>query len=191
MRVTSFGGRKTGCKYCALGSVYSVGVTRLGWLGAAAGAVSVRSLVADGVAWGVQCFGGMDSYGYGIENIDELLEQFCGSYDSADFVRLAMAAATEAALEPEQLTRLRAWLEAPVSHTAILQPEAVRLGLGAHDAWVGDPSWGSPGSSIEHALVAVPPGAGLIRFCLAALDQAGMSARGQEHVRALLRGAQA
>jgi hypothetical protein len=124
-----------------------------------------------------------DTYGHGI---DEVIEKHCGSYDSADYVRLAMATATDLwlteQLTDEQLTGLEAWLMAPVSHTAILSADAAALVLQQHDYS------GIHSRDIESALSAVAR-ANLRCLCLAALDQAGMSVRGQEHVRALLRGA--
>lgn len=118
----------------------------------------------------------MDRDGYG-HGIDEVIESCCGGYDSADYVRLAMAAAAEAGLETDKLAELRSWLEAPVSHTGILSAEMVNEAL-AH-----------PCSRYQclDALTAAP-GAGLLRLCLAALDQAGVSQRAQGYVQELLWG---
>ncbi len=130
-------------------------------------------------------------YGYGY-GLDELLEQHCTTYDSADYVRLAMAAATEAGASPEQLAGLRDCLEHRVSHTVILQPDAVTVELWEHDHYAGDPHTGADagtcgffGDDIERALRQCADD-DLLHLAMAALDQAGMSRAGQGHVRAIL-----
>jgi hypothetical protein len=131
-------------------------------------------------------------YGHGI---DEIIEGHCGGYEAEDYVRLAMAAATEAGLGQEALDGIRLWLTTDPGASA----EAVRAGLEAHDSAREDIVrrgcsgllHGAYGSDVHPVLMAAvaTPQKRLPALALAALDQADVSLAHQLSIRSLLRGA--
>lgn len=132
-------------------------------------------------------------YGHGI---DEIIEGHCGQYEAEDYVRLAMAAATEAGLSDAALSAIRTWLEAPAGRSAILSREAVALGLKRHDRdreeieqrGCSGLMHGAYGSDVHPVLLAAvaTPQKRLPLLALAALDQAGLAVQGQDLIRSLL-----
>jgi hypothetical protein len=124
--------------------------------------------------------------GYG-EPIDGALEDWCRVYEQADFVRLAMAVAVDVGLPEQTLQSIRDELLRPSSHTGILSGTVVEIALEEHDGYVsGDVCDGTWGELVDDVLAQVSGPVDLLRLCLAALDQAGMSRRGQERVQDLL-----
>lgn len=113
--------------------------------------------------------------GYGAE-IDEIIDEHCGDYETADFVRLGLGAAAAFGLYTRDLnmSELYRLLTLPTSCTGILHPWDVEDGIRAHK------------TRPVPAFVATVGADLLGELCLAALDQAGLSRSGQTAVRALL-----